>query len=364
MADLAGEDGDTDLYAACDQLWRHLTTKRMYVTAGIGTSKHNEGFTSDYDLPNQSAYAETCAAIALIFWAQRMLQLNCDRRYADIMELALYNSVLSSITLDGDAFFYDNPLASAGDHHRQAWFGCPCCPPNLARLFASLGQYVYAHSASEIVVHLYAQSSVCVEAGGQQVTLRQETEYPWNERITLRVEPEQAATFGLRLRIPGWCRNAKLSVNGQEIGLSGKMEQGYASLEREWKPGDTVLLELPMPVEGLYAHPEIVADIGHLALRRGPLIYCLEQVDHTVPLHRIRLDNVSRIEARAEPELLGGITVLTGPAIAHDDADWEGVLYRSEPPTNQPCTIRAVPYYAWDNREPGAMRVWIGTAHA
>lgn len=360
MADLAGADGDAELYTAADRLWQHLTTKRMYVTAGIGTSKQNEGFTGDYDLPNESAYAETCAAIALIFWGQRMLQLNCDRRYSDIMELALYNSVLSSVTLDGEAFFYDNPLASTGGHHRQAWFGCPCCPPNLARLFASLGQYVYSLSASEIAVHLYIQGSARAEVGGRQITLHQQTDYPWDGCVTLRVEPEQAATFGLRLRVPGWCREARLSVNGQAINTP--LDRGYAVVEREWQPGDTVELDLPMPIDALYAHPDVTPDIGQLALRRGPLIYCLEQVDHTVPLHRIRLDNVAGLSPEAQPDLLGGVTVLTGTAVARDDTDWEGVLYRTTPPATRACTIRAIPYYAWDGREPGAMTVWIRTA--
>ncbi len=362
MADLAGEDGDAELDAACRRLWQHLTTKRMYVTAGIGTSKQNEGFTGDYDLPNESAYAETCAAIGLIFWAQRMLQLTCDRRYADIMELALYNSVLSSVALNGESFFYDNPLASTGTHHRQPWFGCPCCPPNLARLFASLGQYVYGQGASEIVVHLYVQGTARVRLGGEQITLHQETEYPWDGRITLRIEPEQTATFGLRLRIPAWCHDARLTVDGQPVDLAGITEQGYATITRAWQPGDTVVLELPMLIEGLYAHPDVVPDIGHLALRRGPLIYCLEQVDHTVPLHRIRLHDVAGLSAHPEPALLGGVTILTGAAVAHDTAEWEGVLYRTAPPATRPCTIRAVPYYAWDNREPGAMCVWLPTS--
>ncbi len=359
MADLAGAYGDTSLLDACRQLWQNLTTTRMYVTGGIGTSKQNEGFTGDYDLPNESAYAETCAAISMVFWAQRMLQFDCDGRYADIMELELYNSVLSSVSLDGKSFFYDNPLASSGTHHRQPWFICPCCPPNLARLFASLGEYVYSQSATDLVVHLYVQGTGCFQLGDQTITLRQETNYPWDGTVTLDVEAEQAVEFGLRLRIPGWCQGAELRVNQTAIDLQGILLQGYVRLEREWQPGDTVVLTLPMPVEGLSAHPDVVADVGHIALQRGPLVYCIEQVDHALPIRRLMITDLTALVAQHEPTLLGGVTVLTGPGAVLDPTDWQSVLYRPAPPATQPCILRAVPYFAWDNREAGAMQVWI-----
>jgi DUF1680 family protein len=359
MADLAGEDGDTSLLETCARLWRHLTTRRMYAIGGIGTSGENEGFTRDYDLPNESAYAETCAAIGLVFWAQRMLGLDLDRRYADVLELALYNAVLSGVSLDGEAFFYDNPLASAGGHHRQAWFGCPCCPPNLARILASLGQYIYAQSADAIVVHLYVGGSARFEIGGQTVTLRQETRYPWDGAVALRVDLEQPAAFDLRLRIPAWCRDPRLSVNGVAADLGAILEGGYLRLARTWQPGDTIALDLPMPIEPIYAHPDVAADAGRVALRRGPLVYCLEQVDHAVPLHRVALGDVSRLEARDEPELLGGVVTIAGTGAALDVAGWEGTLYRAEPPQAQACEIRAIPYYAWDNRAAGPMAVWL-----
>lgn len=358
MADLAAEDGDAALLAACRSLWRHLTTRRMYVMGGIGTSQHNEGFTSDYDLPNQSAYAETCAAIALVFWAQRMLQIECDRRYADVLELALYNAVLSGGSLDGTRFFYDNPLASDGTHHRQAWFGCPCCPPNLARIFAALGAYIYAHSPDEAVVHLYAQSAARLELGGQPVTLRQATDYPWDGTVRLSVELPAPAEFGLRLRLPGWCRAPRLALNGAPI--EPAVEGGYACLRRTWQNGDALTLDLPMPVERVYAHPAVRADIGRVALQRGPLVYCLEQADHSVPLERIVLPAQAELSVRFAPELLGGVVVVEGPAQALSDAGWEGRLYGVQPPALQPCALRAIPYYAWDHRAPGAMAVWVG----
>jgi DUF1680 family protein len=359
MADLAAEDGDGALQAACERLWQHLTTKRMYVMGGIGTSAKNEGFTHDYDLPNESAYAETCAAIALVFWAQRMLQIDCNRRYTDIMELALYNAVLSGHSLDGTHFFYDNPLASDGHHHRQEWFTCPCCPPNLARIFASLGAYIYAANGDEVAVHLYVGSAARLTLGGQAVTLRQQTSYPWDGTVKLQVNTASPATFGLRLRIPGWSQGARVAVNGEAIDLGGALEGGYACVRRTWQDGDTVTVELPMPAERVYAHPAVPADVGSAALRRGPLVYCLEQADHDVPLHQIMLPTGGELQARFDAELLGGVVALEGPAVALTDGDWDGTLYRTTPPEAQPCTLRAIPYYAWDHRTPGAMTVWV-----
>jgi DUF1680 family protein len=360
MADLAGHDGDAGLLDACRQLWRHLTTRRMYVMGGIGTSQANEGFTGDYDLPNASAYAETCAAIGLIFWARRMLQIDLDRRYADVLELALYNAVLSGVSLDGQAFFYDNPLASAGGHHRQPWFSCPCCPPNLARLLASLGGYVYAQSATEAVVHLYVHGAGQFQFGDQEITLTQTTSYPWDGAVALRVALERPAAFGLRLRIPGWCSAATVAINGAPVNPA--LESGYLRIERTWRDGDTIALELPMAIERVYAHPAIAADIGQVALQRGPLVYCIEQADHAVPIDRIALPDTAELTHRYEPDLLGGVVTIGGTAAAFDDTGWEDALYRTVRPSARPCALRAIPYYAWDQREPGAMRVWIQAA--
>ncbi len=362
MADLASEYGDAGLLAACRRLWTHLTTRRMYVMGGIGTSAKNEGFTSDYDLPNESAYAETCAAIGLIFWAQRMLQIDLDRRYADVLELALYNAVISGVSLDGEAFFYDNPLASDGKHHRQGWFSCPCCPPNLARLLASLGDYVYAQSDTEAVVHLYVQGAGQFQMGGKNVTLSQQTRYPWDGAVTLRVATEQPARFELRLRMPGWCAAPHLAVNGTPAELGGNVENGYVRIEREWQDGDVVTLDLPMPAQRVYAHPAIAADAGNVAIQRGPLVYCLEQADQSMPLDRVALPQAVELAASFDPELLGGVVTLAGTAQALDDAGWEGVLYSPAAPATQPCAITAIPYYAWDHRAPGRMRVWVREA--
>ncbi len=361
MTDLAGELGDEALLTACEQLWKHLCTKNLYITGGIGPASANEGFTTDYDLPNETAYAETCAAIGLVFWNHRLLQLTGDSRYADVLERALYNGVLSGVSLDGERFFYENPLASQGRHHRQPWFDCACCPPNLARLLASLGEYVYAQSETEMVVHLYVQSSAQLALGGQRVRIHQATRYPWEGTVILRLELERPATFGLRLRIPGWRRNVRLSVNDESIELAHCLERGYARLERLWQPGDQVTLELAMPVERMYAHPDVRQDVGRVALQRGPLVYCLEQCDHTAPLQHVYLPHDAELSSRFDPDLLGGVVTLTGQAVAAETADWNEMFYRSQSPTLTPCAITAIPYYAWDNRQPGQMQVWLPT---
>jgi uncharacterized protein len=359
MADLAMAGGDTTLLEACERLWRHLASTRTYVMGGIGTSRHNEGFTQDYDLPNESAYAETCAAIGLVFWAERMLQNRLDRRYADVLELALYNAVLSGVSLDGERFFYDNPLASEGNHHRAEWFLCPCCPPNLARILASLGRYVYSQSEDEAVVHLYVAGTATLDLGGQRVTLRQQTNYPWDGDAAITVETGTPARFAVRLRLPGWCHAPQVTVNGEPVDTAALTEDGYLRLEREWRAGDRVELSLPMPVERVYAHPAVKADIGRVALRRGPIVYCLEQTDHAAPLARIQLPVDAALTARAAPDVLGGVVLVEGIAAALDDAGWNEELYRTTPPAPKETPLRAIPYFAWDNRAPGAMLVWL-----
>lgn len=362
MADLAGEMGDATLLAPLEALWRHLCTRNLYITGGVGVSAANEGFTQDYDLPNLSAYAETCASIGLVFWMHRMLQLRCDGRYADVLERALYNGVLSGVSLDGTHFFYENPLASRGNHHRQAWFDCACCPPNIARLLASLGEYIYGVGDDAIAVHLYIQSQAALTVAGQRVELRQTTRYPWAGDVTLALTLPQPAHFALRLRIPGWCRRAAVSVNGVAVDMEGRLDRRYLVLARTWQPGDRITLELDMPVEQIHAHPDVAQDVNCVALQRGPLVYCLEAVDQVAPLHRIRLAADAALTPQFEGELLGGVVTLTGQALAADAAGWENVLYRAAAPALTPITVCAIPYYAWDNRAAGAMTVWLPVA--
>jgi len=359
MADVGVETGDRALIEACRRLWKNLCSKRMYVTGGIGPSGHNEGFTGDYDLSNDTAYCETCAAVGLVFWNHRLLQLEGDGRYADVMERALYNGALSGVSLDGEHFFYVNPLASDGQHKRREWFGCACCPPNIARLIASVGGYIYSQGERDAWVHLYVQSRGELDLGGRKVVLRQKTDYPWDGRIEITLEPEEPFVFGLNLRIPGWSRGATLSVNGKPVDLSGIVRRGYARLERRWKRGDRVELDLPMPVEKVEAHPAVRQDIDFVALQRGPVVYCLEQADNPVPLDWIVLPRSSKLKAHYDGDLLGGVAVIEGKASMLDDSDWGDDLYRSGPVRRREITIKAVPYCTWNNRGPGQMRVWL-----
>ena len=359
MADIAGEMGEQSLLSACERLWDDLTLSKMYLTGGIGSTRDNEGFTEAYDLPNDTAYAETCAAIGLVFWAQRMLQLSGDGRYADVMERALYNGVLSGVSLDGARFLYVNPLESTGSHHREDWFGCACCPPNIARLIASLGGYVYSQSPSDLYVHLYIQGEASAEVAGQRVGVSQWTDYPWDGAIRLMVAPQRPARFGLNLRIPDWCPDARLLVDGEEIELDGNISRGYVRIEREWTGRETVQLTLAMPVERLEAHPAVRQDAGRVALQRGPMVYCLEQADNAAPLQSIMLPRSVALDSHFEPDLLGGVVVVTAEGLIDDDSGWEGRLYRLADTKTKPFRVRAVPYCVWDNREPGQMLVWM-----
>ncbi len=359
MADLAAALNDSELRAACERLWADLTTKRLYITGGLGPSKDNEGFTVDYDLPNETAYAETCAAIALVFWAKRMSQLTRDAQYADVMERALYNNVLAGVSLDGTRYFYDNVLESKGDKHRWDWHPCPCCPPNVLRLLASFGAYIYNASPSEVSVDLYVQGSAELSVAGTTLKLHQTTSYPWDGAVGIKLELEKTAQFGLRLRIPGWSRGATLKVNGQIIEIGDVLKSGYAVLECIWQTNDEITLEFPMPIERIRAHPSVRADVGQVALQRGPILYCLEGLDHDLPLHQIVLEKTALLEAHFEADLLEGVTVITGMASAEDLSTWNGVLYRTDQPQARAVPIKAIPYFAWDNREAGEMRVWI-----
>ena len=370
MADVAAYAGDKTLLPALRALWKNVTQRRMHVTGGIGPTARNEGFTFDYDLPNESAYLETCAAVGLVFWAHRMLHLERDGACTDVMERALFNGVLAGVSLDGERFFYENPLAAypgatsglrkPGDHHRRVeWFGCSCCPPNIARLIASAAGYMYSADTKSLWVHLYAAGSAEVDMDGQTVRLTQRTKYPWDGKVAITVQPERAGEFTLAVRIPGWCRKATLKVNGRSVALKPITKKGYARVKRTWKKGDRVELLLPMPVELIEAHPNVRQDAGKVAIQRGPIVYCLEEVDNGRNLHDIALPAGVRLRAAFDAKLLGGVTVITGRARKRDTAGWGDQLYSADAGKFKTVNIKAVPYALWANRKPGEMRVWL-----
>jgi len=364
VADLAHEYDDPSLLEVCERLWENLVYQRMYLTGGIGPSRHNEGFTTDYDLPDESAYAETCASIALIMWNARLLQFRGEGKYADILEQTLYNGFISGLALDGKHFFYVNPLASAGNHHRAEWFLCPCCPPNVSRILGSLGNYFYSTGDHALWVHLYGQSTVKTTIKGEALQLHQATNYPWDGAIKLTVELAQARPFTLYLRIPGWCAEWAVTVNGKPLRMDLPPQNGYLAITRTWATGDQVELTLVMAPQAVWAHPAVRQMQGRVAIQRGPLVYCLEGVDNGIEnLDRIALDptQIAAFTPVYKPDLLGGVTILQGEGSLISEAGWdEQLLYRyDEPPTSERVGITAIPYPVWDNRAAGEMRVWF-----
>lgn len=339
MADVAALKNDTGYVAALNRLWDDVVLRNMYVTGGIGSSKHNEGFTQDYDLPNLEAYCETCASVGMVFWNQRMNQFTGDAKYADVMERSLYNGALAGVSLGGDRFFYVNPLESKGDHHRQAWYGCACCPSQISRFLPSIGSYVYGVSNKAIWVNLFMGNTATVSIDGQDIQLKQQTAYPWDGRVELTVSATGTVSRELRIRIPGWCKKYDLSVNGKTVNVP--VEKGYAVLE-QWKPGDAIVLALDMPVEKVKADPRVKQNVGKRAVQRGPLVYCVEKADNPWGLDLLRLDEGSMFEVTDAPDVLGGIKQIK---LTEGGKEWT-----------------FIPYYAWDNREAGEMKVWIDCA--
>jgi DUF1680 family protein len=364
-ADLHAETGETELLEALERLWLNMTTKRMYVSGGLGSRHEGEAFGEDYELPNERAYAETCAAIASVMWNWRMLMISGDARYADLMEHTLYNAVLPGRLARRQALLLPEPLADEGAHRRQPWFGCACCPPNVVRLLASLPAYFYSVSEDAVWVHLYAEGTATVDLDvGRTVRLTQRTGYPWDGEVQVSVEGE--GDFTLLLRVPSWCEvGCTLTVNGEAI--DAPIAPGsYAEIRRTWRANDTVHLTFPMPVRMVGCHPYVAENAGRVALARGPLLYCVEQTDNPgLDPRDLILPAAPEPSASFDPELLDGVVALTIPAevLAPDDV-WETRLYRTVPdhPDDrraQALEVTAVPYYAWANREPGAMRVWL-----
>ena len=362
MADLAGELNDAGLKSACETLWKDVTETKMYLTAGLGPAAANEGFTQDFDLPNDTAYAETCASVALIFWAQRMLHLDLDGKYADVLEQSLFNNTLCGLSREGEHYFYSNPLEDDGGHSRWAWHTCPCCTMNVSRLIASVGGYFVSHSDDAIAFHLYGGISTTVPLKTGKVALREVSNYPWSGNIDIHVEPETPATFDVKVRIPAWTKGAKVTVNGQPVDTAAAVN-GYLSIHRTWAKGDVVSLDLPMPAERIYAHPAVRMDAGRVALKRGPLVYCLEEVDNPGGrVQRLRLPRDAELKSTTRADLFDGIVTIAAEAIAVKDEGWQHDLYRTSPPAEERATLTALPYYLWNNRQKGSMLVWVPEA--
>jgi DUF1680 family protein len=375
MADVVAETGEPALREALDALWGSAFGRKVYVTGGLGAHWAGESFGEDFELPNERAYAETCAAIGGLMWNWRLLALDGEAKYADWMETALYNGILSGISLDGESYFYQNPLADRGRHRRQPWFGTACCPPNIARLLLALPGYLYGTSPEGVWVHHYVAGTVEVQppgggaGAGAGATLAVETRYPWDGevRLTMRRLPDgSGAPWTLYLRLPGWGEGASVRVNGERQSLEAG-PGSYAAVRRAWREGDEVVLDLPMPVRRLRAHPRVLANTGRVALARGPVVYCVEGVDHPgLDVWDLELPAGAALEPEARPDLLDGVVVLRGEAVVARAGAWDGRLYepaaRRPEPERRPAGVLAVPYYAWANREPGPMQVWLREA--
>lgn len=336
MADVAALKNDTGYIAAMDRLWDDVVHRNMYITGGIGSSHDNEGFTEDYDLPNLDAYCETCASVGMVLWNQRMNQLTGDSKYIDVLERSLYNGALAGISLGGDRFFYVNPLESKGDHHRQEWYGCACCPSQLSRFLPSIGNYIYASSDDALWVNLYIGNTGQIRIGETDILLTQETNYPWDGSVKLTISTSQPLEKEIRLRIPDWCKTYDLSINGKRINVP--KEKGYAVI-KDWKSQDVIALDMDMPVEIVAADPHVKENFDKRTIQRGPLVYCMEEIDNPEYFDQIQLSPSTTFQTAFVSDILNGIKTIKTNGRA------------------QSATF--IPYYAWDNRKAGKMRVWI-----
>ena len=379
MADEVAETGDPKLLEALRGIWGSLEGRRMHITGGIGSQAQGERFTVDYDLPPDTAYAETCASIGLAFWASRMSLIDPDGRYADAVERVAYNGALSGAALDGRKYFYVNPLESnhavaaarADLEHvmprRVAWLGCSCCPPNIARFIASFPAYAYGEGGGAAWVHQYVEGEASFELGGARLSLSVSTDYPWLGEVRLRLGLAAPTSFALKLRVPGWCGSFSCSVNGRTLGPAElPVERGYLGIRREWRGGDSVLLSLDMAPRFLRAHDSVAELAGRLAVQRGPLVYCFEEIDVGKGLHELELDPEGPVEAEFDADLMGGSVRIeaSGYRVARERRDGPGsplyAPYAGDRERRRAVKLVAVPYHQWGNRAPGQeMRVWL-----
>ncbi len=343
MADMVALKDQHDYLIALEKLWDTTVNRNMYITGGIGSSATNEGFTEDYDLPNDTAYCETCASVGMVLWNHRMFLLSGKSTYIDILERSMYNGSLSGVSAKGDTFFYDNPLESDGTKDRQPWFDSSCCPTQISRFIPSVGNYIYAQAENTLWINLFAAGSGNVTLMGQSVEVVQKTQFPWDGKIEIAVNPSSALSFDVVLRIPDWSSSFSITVNGASLDLwpatgGGLPKDGYMHLKREWKAGDLISLELDMTVRRVYADPRVKADLGKVALQRGALVYCFEETDNDAYdyLH----------VSKKAVFLISGKTGLPLEAVKIDVLNPDGSRFT------------AIPYFAWNNRGSGRMKVW------
>lgn len=369
MADVAALTGDSAYIKAIDNIWNNIVQKKYYITGGVGATNHGEAFGANYELPNLTAYNETCAAIAMVYLNQRMFLMRGDAKYIDCLERTLYNGVISGMAIDGGTFFYPNPLESRGGYERKAWFGCACCPSNLCRFIPSLPGYVYAVKDNDLFVNLYTANTSTVNIGGKSVTLEEQTKYPWDGDISIKIAKTKAKQFRMMVRIPGWVRGDvvpsdlyayadgkqlgyKVSVNGEEV--NGELENGYLAIDRKWKKGDEVRIHFDMSPRLVKANRKVVADRGRLAVERGPLVYCAEWPDNKFNFFHFVMNKNPQFVLANQPALIGGIKQLKldGRVLSFDSS---GKLQATD------AILTMIPYYAWAHRGQGNMQVWIAS---
>lgn len=367
VTDVAAITQNQEYIKALDKLWENVVSKKIYITGGIGSRAMGEGFGENYELPNMTSYCETCAAISNVYWNHRMFLLKGDAKYYDILERTLYNGVISGVSLSGDKFFYDNPLESNGFHERQEWFGCACCPGNITRFMASVPGYQYAVGEDGIYVNLFIQGDANLKYKDKSVKLTQSTQYPWNGKVEIIINENQAGTFELKVRIPGWARNEVLAsdlysfeknseekciaiVNGKPA--TGKIEKGYLCLKENWCAGDTLTIDIPMPVRKIKMNEKVYNSCNKVALQRGPIVYCVEQADNKDSyLFNFIIDDKAPIEEKFETNLLNGVVSLT--------VKGQELIKKNNKEQLIPKVLKAIPYYTWDNRGANKMLVWI-----
>jgi len=368
MADVAAIEDDAKLRAAGDRIWDNLVANKLYLTGGIGAAGGHEGFGAPYELPNMTAYNETCASVGMDFWNHRLFLLHGDAKYIDVMERTLYNGLISGVSLKGDTFFYPNPLESNGQHARQAWFGVACCPGNITRFMASVPGYIYATRGPAVYVNLYAGGTADIKTASGTLKLVQQTRYPWDGAVKITVTPDRPRQFPILVRIPGWAREQPvpsdlyrfadapapkptIAVGGHPVAMT--LDAGYVTLDRRWSPGDVIDINLPMPVRRIAAHEQVEADRGRVALQRGPIVYAAEWPDNPDgKVRNIVLPDSSALSSSFRPDLLNGVQVITGRSLGLSK-DAQGRVQQREQ------AFTAIPYATWANRGRGQMTVWL-----